>query len=211
MRILLTAFEPYGQWKENSSWSTMVELLKDKPQDAELITRRYPVELEGLRNHLSKDLDGSLDAILHLGQSPGIAAIKIETIALNVAGCVEEQGEELPPLTPKGPLAYRTQMPVGRWAETLRKQKIPSLVSYHAGTFLCNATMYLSHNHFREHLFAPQIGFVHLPLATEQVAAMSNATPSLPVATMAQAIRHILQDLVDNHSAAQGNRGIQIV
>lgn len=98
MRVLLTAFEPYDEWTENSSWLTLVELLKARPVSVELLTRRYPVDLAALQQRLEGDLEKKPDVVLHLGQSPGAAAIKLEAIALNVAGCVDENGQELPAL-----------------------------------------------------------------------------------------------------------------
>ncbi|MEC8558236.1 MAG: pyroglutamyl-peptidase I [Planctomycetota bacterium] len=206
MNILLTAFEPYGDWNENSSWLTLMEFLKDSPANLNLVTRRYPVELQALKERLAKDLEERFDAILHLGQAPGSSSVQLESIALNVACCVEDQGEELPPIEPEGPLAFKSRMPLGRWAELLRAEKIPASVSYHAGTFLCNATMYLSHLSYEKDPAAPFIGFVHLPLATEQVAASQRPTASLPIKTMAQALELLLLDLADCHSALPKKR-----
>lgn len=196
MRVLLTAFEPYDEWTDNSSWMTLIELLKSRPTSVELLTRRYPVGLAALQPRLVADLEKKPDAVLHLGQSPGAVAIKLEAIALNVAGCIDELGQELPPLIDSAALAYRSEMPIGRWAEMLRQGGIPANVSYHAGTFLCNATMYLSHHwcHINRHPI--QVGFIHLPLATEQVAGSGRSLASLPVATLAQAIRLIIDDLL---------------
>lgn len=195
MRILLTAFESYDDWDNNSSWLALVELLRDSSQDFELTTRRYPVNLPALEKKLNEDLEHSFDAVLHLGQAPGSSAIKLETVALNVAGCVDERGELLPEIIPSGPLAFRTRMPVGLWAGSLREAHIPAFVSYHAGTFLCNATMYLSHYWYHSRDLATPVGFVHLPLATEQVAQSLLAKPSLPKSTLATAIKLILNDL----------------
>ena len=200
MRILLTAFEAYDEWTENSSWLSLVELLRDLAPAAEcqIVTRRYPVDLTELQRRLRKDLAQPLDAILHLGQAPGIACIKLEAVALNVAGLIEEQGDELAELIEEGPVAYRSRMPIGLWAEKLRDEKNPAVVSYHAGTFLCNATMYLSHHRFAQDEIRPRIGFVHLPLATEQVASLNRIRPSLPTATLAKALRILLDDLTRN-------------
>lgn len=195
MRVLLTAFEPYDEWTENSSWLTLVELLKDRPAHVELITRRYPVDLPGLQERLQRDLEHPLDVILHLGQSPGAAAIKLEAVALNFAGCVDDQGQQLPPLVDSGKLAFHSLIPLGEWSTKLRQAGIPAVVSYHAGTFLCNATMYLSHHWCEANELPTKIGFVHLPLATEQVAGSSRVMPSLPVATLAQAVRLMLEEL----------------
>ncbi len=203
MRILLTAFEPYDHWKDNSSWLALIELLKDRPSSVELLTRRYPVDLAALQTQLTADLEKKPDVVLHLGQSPGAAAIKLEAIALNVAGCLDENGTQLPSLIESGELAFHSDMPLGRWAELLRAAGIPAIVSYHAGTFLCNATMYLTHHWCRIHRQPMKIGFVHLPLATEQVAGSGAAHPSLPVATLAQAVRLMIEDLAKQGSPQQ--------
>lgn len=195
MRILLTAFEPYDDWTENSSWLTLVELLKNRPASVELITRRYPVNLELLRTRLFDDLEKKPDFVLHLGQAPGTAALKLEALAVNVAGCVYENGRKLPALVEAGTLAFQSRMPLERWTEKLRSAGIPTVVSYHAGTYLCNATMYLSHHWCQEKSAQTPIGLVHLPLATEQIAGSGRSLASLPVATLAQALRLMLEDL----------------
>ncbi|MEZ6078142.1 MAG: pyroglutamyl-peptidase I [Pirellulaceae bacterium] len=195
--MLLTAFEPYDEWTENSSWLTLVELLKARPTSVELLTRRYPVDLNALQSRLVADLEKKPDVVLHLGQSPGAAAIKLEAVALNVAGCVDENGQELPPLVDAGSLAFQSAMPLGRWAEMLRQAGIPAVVSYHAGTFLCNATMYLTHHWCQVNRHPIQVGFVHLPLSTEQVAGSGRSLPSRPLATLAQAVRLLIEDLAE--------------
>lgn len=195
MRILLTAFEPYADWKENSSWLTMVDLLRELPTSMQLITRRYPVDFEALQERLKQDLNQNYDAVLHLGQAPGATAIKLEMVALNVAGRVRQKGEALPSIAPDGPLAFHSEMPVARWIKLLRDQQIPAVASYHAGTFLCNAVMYLSHHWFQDAAHRPPIGFVHLPLATQQVAAGGHPLASLPTTVMADAVRMLLEDL----------------
>ena len=195
MRVLLTAFEPYDEWTENSSWLALAELLKSRPGSFELITRRYPVDLPALRVKLHEDLQKRPDAVLHLGQAPGASLIKLEAIALNIAGCLDDHGQELPDLVDSGPLAFRSQMPLGRWSAKLRDAGIPAVVSYHAGTFLCNATMYLTHHWLHSSGQPTQVGFVHLPLATEQVAGGGRSLPSLPVSTLATAVRLLLEDL----------------
>lgn len=201
MRVLLTAFEAYDEWTENSSWLAMINLLREfsRSRELELVTRRYPVDLGKLQESLRKDLERPFDAIIHLGQSPGSTCIKLEAIALNVAGLMEEQGDELTTIIQDGPIAYQSQMPLGRWADKLRAADIPAVVSYHAGTFLCNATLYLTHHFCADLQNPPLIGFVHLPLATEQVVDLPRMRPSLPKATLAKALGLLLGDLHADH------------
>ena len=195
MRILLTAFEAYEQWSENSSWLTLIELLQTQSHQADLVTRRYPVDLVGLRERLYRDLQLGFDAVIHLGQCPGSPSIKLEMLAVNFAGRVESNGEELGVIVDDGPLAYRTQLPMGRWADLLRQNSIPAAVSYHAGTFLCNATMFLSLHYGHQLPKCPQVGFIHLPLTTQQVASSASSIACLPVETLARAVRLLLDDL----------------
>lgn len=206
VRVLLTAFEPYEQWTENSSWLTLVELVHDRPRTPDLVTRRYPIDLAGVRERLYQDLQLGFDAIIHLGQSPGTAQIKLEAIALNVAGRVEQTGDELNMIEEHGPVAYRSSLPVGRWASLLRKHSIPSIVSYNAGTQLCNATMYSSIHLGRGMPQPPMVGFVHLPLAVQQVAASLQPLASMDVRMMASAIRLLLVDLVDHVPTSRQHR-----
>lgn len=208
MRVLLTAFEPYEQWKENSSWLTLMELLKDRPPKPELVTRRYPVELPAMRDRLYKDLQAGFDAVIHLGQSPGSPQIKLELIAVNAAGRVENCGDELSVIEEHGPVAYRSGLPLGRWAKTLREKQIPTIVSYHAGTFLCNATLYSSLHLSRGMSPAPLVGFFHLPLTMQQAATSTQPLPSMDVRTMAAAVRWMLEDLDENYQSPQGSRSL---
>lgn len=195
MRILLTAFEPYAQWSTNASWLTLVELLRVRPPNGSLVTRRYPVDFPRMRSALYKDLTQGFDAVLHLGQSPGSTAIKLEAIALNAGGAITDSGPGMERLVPDGPEAYRSRMPLDRWQRGLHEQSIPATISYHAGTYLCNAVMYLSHHWVAQSDRPLPVGFVHLPLATQQVAHSSVPEPSLPVETLVTALGLILSDI----------------
>lgn len=196
----------------------LTELLKDLPAGKSLVTRRYPVDLALLKERLTKDLSREFDAVLHLGQSPGASSVKLEAIAVNAAGCIDDRGDELNEIVPSGPVAFRSNMPLKRWASLLRSENIPTVISYHAGTFLCNATMYLSHYYLHSRSTSdlasvggfdrqgePErasnclVGFVHLPLATEQVAPQGHSLASLPLSTLARAIHLLLDDLHRYH------------
>jgi pyroglutamyl-peptidase len=190
----------------------LTELLKEFPTSKSLVTRRYPVNLPALQEKLVKDLDREFDAILHLGQSPGASSVKLEAIAVNAAGLIDDRGDELDEIVPSGPVAYRSNMPLKRWAKLLRSQNIPTVISYHAGTFLCNATMYLSHHQLNLQQSEQDsvrgakclVGFVHLPLATEQVAQQGRALASLPLSTLVRAVQLLLDDLYNlNHEQAE--------
>lgn len=193
--MLLTAFEPYDTWEQNSSWEALVTHLHHRGSIDGVTTRRYPVDLEKMQARLEKDLSSGFDAILHLGQAPGTSRVHMEAIALNVAGMTEAVGDFFGPLVPDGPVAYRTKFPLADWNLELRSAGIPCSVSFHAGTYLCNALMYLSHRWHQVRSLPCSIGFVHLPLTPEQVLHSRRDLPSMPREQSADAIGRIV-DLI---------------
>jgi pyroglutamyl-peptidase len=188
MRILLTAFEPYDRWESNSSWDALVSWLSTHGGSKQIVTRKYPVDLVRLQSKLEQDLAQGIDGVLHLGQAPGISRLHLESIALNVAGVTTFPGQDYGPIVVRAPVAYRTTLPIGSWVADLQNAGIPSSVSYHAGTYLCNAAMFLSHHWFASRGEAAHVGFVHLPLTPAQVLQSGDAMASLSVEKSAQAI-----------------------
>jgi len=195
--VLLTAFEPYGQWTTNASWLAMVELTRDRPQSPHLTTRRYPVDFAALPGRLADDLQANYDYVIHLGQAPSSARLRLEAIGLNVAETANDAGCSSRPLQADGPVAYRTELPLESWATQLRTAGIPAEVSFHAGTYLCNAAMYLTHYFCEKMALNTQAMFLHVPLATSQVLNEPHDTPSLPSTISAAGIRLILSQLAE--------------
>jgi pyroglutamyl-peptidase len=193
--VLITAFEPYDEWQDNSSWLTLIELTKNLPDVPHITTRRYPVDFQQLRARLAKDLEDNYDFAIHLGQAPGCARIRFEAIGVNVAGPRDAKPEEYRPLVEDGPTAYRTALPLRIWTERLRRAGIPCEVSYHAGTFLCNAALYLSHYLAERQGRTTRSVFVHLPLDVTQTIDRTEEYPAVPRTTLATAIRLILDEL----------------
>jgi pyroglutamyl-peptidase len=196
-RVLVTAFEPFAGWQTNSSWLTLVELTKDLPQTPQVTTRLYPVDFGQLKERLPQDLARGYDIVLHMGQATGSSCIQLETVALNLASSSEPTVEQCTALVADGPLAYRTALPATEFSATLRQSGIPAQVSYHAGTYLCNAALYLSHHYAASNQLPVESLLLHLPLDTTQVADSPNDLASLPASTSAQAVRLILQQFAD--------------
>ncbi len=199
-RILLTAYGPYDQWSENASWHALRELMLDTPSGLEITTRLYPVDFVKLLPRLESDLQEGFDVVLHLGQAPGSGRIELETVGINL-GMERGSGPgEAFPLAPDGPAAYQSTLPLGDWAALLQSEGIPAAVSFHAGTYLCNAALYLTHYlSERDGLVGTEgqrtaATFLHLPLDTPQAVKSVEDTPSLPAVESARAIRLILED-----------------
>jgi pyroglutamyl-peptidase len=182
-RVLLTAFDVYDRWVDNSSWLALVDLTSWYDGELDITTRRYPVDLTKMREQLEKDLGHNFDFAIHLGQSPGTSVIKLESVGLNL----RSNGQ---PLIADAPMAYRSQLDLEACQQRLAESGIPSVISHHAGTYLCNAVFYLSH-HFSEMMGRrTQSVFVHIPLTPAQVAQTKELLPSMstPMASMAVAL-----------------------
>lgn len=169
-RALLTAFEPYDRWSENSSWQTLVELTRWYDGPVDIVTRRYPVELTRMSDSLRKDLQEDFDLAIHLGQSPGSTLIKLEAVGLNV----RSNGT---PLIPDAPEAYRSPLPLSECARLLIEAGIPSELSHHAGTYLCNAAMFLSQHYSKSFGLKTKSLFVHVPLSRRKQPRMNSGWP----------------------------------
>lgn len=187
--VLLTAFEPYDHWQENSSWLALVELTRWLEDTQHITTRRYPVSLPGVRKRLAEDLRGNYDLVLHLGQAPGATHILLEAVGLNV----HANGQ---PLIDDAPTAYRSALPLAQWREQLCEAGIPAQVSQHAGTYLCNATLFLSQHLIAQQQMASQVAFVHLPLTPAQAAREPSMRASMSTPLVAAAIAAMLQTQV---------------
>ncbi len=193
--VLITAFEPYDRWKTNASWLALVQLTHQLPVSPKIVTRLYPVDFAEVRKRLTEDLKANYDYAIHLGQYPGSARIHLESIALNVGGGSSQPADQYRPLVEDGPVAYRSALPLADWHHKLCRAGIPTQVSYHAGTFLCNATLYLTHYLSEQLGLKTKAAFVHLPLDLSQVLHEPQPYAVLPTATSAQAIRLILDEL----------------
>ena len=193
--VLITAFEPYDRWKTNSSWLTLVQLTHRLPTQPAITTRLYPVDFSTVRQRLAEDLKANYDYALHLGQAPGSGRVQLEAIAINVGGSGSQPPDQYRTLVEDGPVAYRSELPLASWAGKIRELGIPAQVSYHAGTYLCNATLYLSCYMAERMSLHTQAAFVHLPLDPSQTLTQSQDFASLPAATSAAALGLILDEI----------------
>jgi len=193
--VLLTAFEPYDRWPENASWLALVELTRGLPEGPKVVTRRYPADFEIVCGRLFDDLAAGYDYALHLGQAPGIGRIHLEAIGVNVGGHSSQTPDQFQPLVPGGPAAYQSSLPLVDWAAKIRELGVPCQISYHAGTYLCNALLYLTHHLIHEQRLKTRATFIHLPLAPQQVLSERQDWPTLPSPLCAAAVELVLHEI----------------
>lgn len=197
-RVLLTAFERYDHWTSNSSWLALQEMTRCMPETPKITTRLYPVDFQAARERLKGDLAKNYDIVLHLGQLPGLGRIQLEAIAINVGGHSHQLPGDFGLLDPDGPVAHRSRLPLAEWAARIRAAGIPAQVSYHAGTYLCNAIMYLAHRQIEFQKLTTRVTFIHFPLACSQTADVGHDVASMPVELAASALQILMQEIAND-------------
>ncbi len=195
-RILLTGFEPFNEYKINSSWS-LVDSFKNTTSDFESIKLRLPVEFKSVSNLVPDILKQyNPDIVIAFGQSAN-DSIRIERVALNLDDArIADNNGYTPtdePIHADGKNAYFSSLPIKAIQHAVAAKNIPAIISNSAGTYVCNHLFY-ELLYWCDKLSLPtKIGFVHLPRLPEQVIGTQN--PSMPLQQMQVALQEIIKIL----------------
>jgi len=196
--ILVTGFEPFGTDTLNPSQE--VAKAMDGRRFGGVVTRALvlPVEHEAARASVVATLDEpGLEAVLHLGLAAGRARIALEQVAVNVMDypIPDARGRTLSGerCVPGGFPAYLSTLPLQAILTELTAEGIPAYLSYTAGTYLCNYTLYTTLHVLAERGLAVPAGFVHLPLLPSMVTAHGAEEPSMDVGLMLRAVEIALR------------------
>ena len=205
MRVLLTGFEPFGNYKENSSWAVAEKVAACGVCNANVMARRLPVSFAGVAKALRDAVEEySPDVIVMLGQSANIDYVKLERIAINMMdsaladndGCTADEE----PISMDGAAALFTNVDVKQLCKTLIKENINAKVSNSAGLYVCNRLYY------EALLLCKEKGikalFVHLPLYEGQLSA-ENEKPCMPLDDMVKSIQTIIHKIYDTNRTFQ--------
>ncbi|AUS97292.1 pyroglutamyl-peptidase I [Clostridium thermosuccinogenes] len=173
MKILITAFEPFGGEKVNPALEAM-KLLPDKIGNFQILKLELPTIFYKSIEKVWQYIDEyKPDAVISLGQAGGRACISIERVAINVddASIADNDGN-LPidqPIFEDGENAYFSNLPIKNMVEAIKKAGIPARISNTAGTYVCNHVMYgVLYKLHKENLNI-KAGFIHVPFMPEQV------------------------------------------
>lgn len=200
MRILITGFEPYWDYHENSSWEVAKILSSYKSEAFEIVTEQMPVSFSHVADALHKAIaNHNPDLIVLLGQSGGSERIKLERFALNLmdAKICDNDGycpdEEL--IYEDKPAALRTSLPIKKLCTAIENQDIKVKISNSCGLYVCNRVYY-------EALIAcsnnPSMNaiFIHLPFYEDQPSAKPSK-PRLNLTDMVKAVLILINELYD--------------
>ncbi len=205
MRILITGFEPFGGQERNASWEA-VRQCPDILGSVELIKEQLPVVYDSVGKRLEQLIRTHRpDAVLCIGQAKGRCSIMPEKIAINWKDSKAEDNASVAyhgePIEPDGADGYFATIPVEKICDTLKKRGIPSQVSYSAGTYVCNCTMYSLLYFLKKTGLSIPAGFIHVPCSYEE-GILRPDIPAMPLSVIVSgleaAIMCVAGDLLGN-------------
>lgn len=202
MKILVTAFDPFGGEKINPALEA-VKLLKDEIAGVEIVKLEIPTvfhkSAEVMRD---KALEIKPDMILCIGQAGGRFAITPERVAINQDDARIEDNEGNQPIDVEiqadGASAYFATLPIKAMVEKIKEAGVPAAVSNSAGTFVCNHIMYHALYLAEKELGGIQAGFIHVPFIPEQVIDKPEK-PAMSLEDMAKGLTAAIEAMVEFH------------
>lgn len=161
MKILITAFEPFGGAVTNIT-QDILSALPCNIGKAEVIKQCLPVSFERAPIALREIItEHNPDMLLLLGQCPVGENIRLERFAINMMDSQRADNDGYCPSEEQiyldAPLAYLTPINIKTIANQLQKEKLPVVVSNSAGLYVCNRVYYEA-LHLKQNAL-----FVHVP------------------------------------------------
>ena len=201
MKILLTAFEPFGGEKVNPAQ----EALKDVPDvvaGAGIVKLTVPTvfgkSVETVYGAMKREKP---DAVLCIGQAAGRTGLTVERVAINLedAAIADNEGRKPvdTPVFAEGPAAYFTTLPAKAMVEKIKGAGVPASVSCTAGAFVCNHLLYGVLHHIAREFPGMRGGFIHVPYLHEQVLDKPGA-PSLSREDIAKGIKAAVEAIAES-------------
>ena len=195
-KILLTGFEPFGGYCENSSWAVAVKV---SALDVEgVVVEQMPVSFNrvgvALREAVKRHKP---DVIMMLGQSALTNAVKLERVAINLMDSANADNDGYQPN--EEPIyqgennALFTTLPIKQLRDAVEQLGTPAKLSSSAGLYVCNRLYYEALRLCQG--TSMQALFVHLPLYDGQQHSPVASKQTLPLENMTNAICTIIKTL----------------
>ena len=201
MKVLLTAFDPFGGEPVNPAQEA-VAAVADNIAGAEIVKVVVPTvfgkSIETVYEAMKRE---NPDVTFCIGQAGGRVGLTPERVAINLedARIVDNEGNQPFDRTifEDGETAYFTSLPVKAMVAKIKEAGLPASVSYTAGTFVCNHLMYGVLYHISKEFPDMKGGFMQVPYLHEQVLNRAN-TPSLSKDDIVRGIEAAITAIVEN-------------
>ena len=211
MKILLTAFDPFGKASQNPSLEAL-NRIDPTAFEAEIVKLALPTAFGTAFTAVRSAIDREQpDAVIALGVAGGRSAITPERVAINIsdAGIADNEGYQPVDsvIIEDGPPAYFATLPVKQIVAAIKAAGLPAALSNSAGTYVCNHVMYGILDRLAQSDTNAIGGFIHVPFMSEQTLDNTD-TPTLPLASICEAISISIQTVIRYLSEPQASTDI---
>lgn len=201
MKILLTAFDPFGDDIINPALEA-VKLVDTSLINADVVKLEVPTIFHRSLEVVAEAMENEKpDAVLAIGQAGGRFNLTPERVAINQddARIMDNAGNQPVdvPIFEDGEPAYFSSLPIKAMVQFIQEADLPAQVSNSAGTFVCNHLMYGILYHIDKKHPEMRGGFMHVPYIPEQVVNKKD-TPSMALADIARGIEAALQAIIEH-------------
>lgn len=201
MKLLLTAFDPFGGEKINPALEA-VKLVSDKVGGVQIVKLMVPTvfgkSVQTVADAIEKEKP---DAVLCIGQAGGRFDLTPERVAINCDDARIPDNEQNQPIDKTifedGEPAYFATLPIKAMVQAIRAEGIPASVSNSAGTFVCNHLMYGVLYTLSKRYPNVRGGFMHVPFIPSQVVGRAS-TPSMALADIVRGIEAAVQAIEEH-------------
>jgi len=197
MKILLTAFDPFGGDKVNPALEA-VKLIPRKVAGADIFKLEVPTVFHKSIEKVADAIRAQKpDAVLCVGQAGGRFDLTPERVAINVddARIPDNEGNQPidQPIFKDGAPAYFATLPIKAMVQAIRAIGLPASISNTAGTFVCNHLMYGVLYTLAKEFPGLRGGFIHVPFIPEQVVLRPAPSPYMALADIARGLEAALE------------------
>ncbi|APW97678.1 pyrrolidone-carboxylate peptidase [Halobiforma lacisalsi AJ5] len=194
--VLVTGYEPFGEFETNPARRIAWELDGETVGDAATVVGR---ELPVVFDRMESELEGYLeehdpDIVCGLGLAAGRVTLSLERVGINLrdtAGVPDNDDREVTddPVDGEGPNAYFATLPLREMKSAMRAADVPTTLSTDAGTHLCNDFLYAARHRAATGDREFRAGFVHVPFAHADAAERDEGEPSMALEAMIRGAR----------------------
>jgi len=204
--IVLTGFEPFGDYKTNPSQQIAERLHGETIGGAKIVGLTLPVRMGEDFDRLSSAIaDHKPALVLSLGLAAGATCLEVERFAVNMR--FTDPGDPAKPLEPNlpqcvvvddGMCALFATIDAEQVAASIcEKAGIPARAHGYAGAYACNHILYQALHYAQQWDLRYKAGFIHLPLSSEQAITENKLhLPSLPIDKMTAGVRAALEEVL---------------
>lgn len=196
-KVLITGFEPFGEYSENSSWVVAQKVASCAIKGAEVVAELLPVSFVRVGEVLRSAIElHTPDLLIMLGQSAVADRIKLERVALNMMDSAMGDNDgtkpDEEPIYKGEESALFTSLPIKRLRSAIDEKGIAVKISNSAGLYVCNRIYYEALRMCKER--AMQAIFVHLPLCEGQTLSQPDKK-GMPLGEMCRVVQTIIEEM----------------